>query len=260
MVKCNASLIAILLVVGQLQAQSSAGTTDSSDEALTRAVRAALAADERLDGLNVGVRVRQGRVVLLGTVPSREMAERARACAAAVGGVVEVQSQLNIFNPTDLLRGLSDIPDQPNRPAPPVVILPDVPELLVPARTEGSPLPAAPPSQPRELPTPFLSGASGVYLGMPAGNLHLNPELAPRQMPIAQFTARHAELSNPLADQIESLRLGDVRFHGLQVQLVGGVVHISGQVNRASDVWLLADQIASISGIERVVIGKVSQR
>jgi hypothetical protein len=260
MVKHNASLLALILIVGQLHAQPSGPTGGTSDEALTRAVRAALAADESLGGLHIGVRVRQGRVTLLGTVPNRQMLERARACARSVAGVVEVQSELNIFNPSELLNQLSDIPDQPNRPAPPVVILPDAPELLVPARTEGSPLPAAPPTPPRQLPMPFLHGASGVHLGLPAGNLHSHPELPLPQIPIAQFTARHTVISNPLADQIDSLRLGDVRFHGLQVQLTGGVVHIWGIVNRASDVWLLAEQIASIPGVERVVIGKVNQR
>lgn len=68
----------------------------SKDMAITAAVNARLAGDERLSALNINVDTVGGRVVLRGTAPDTAARARAAELARSVDGVGEVNNELSV--------------------------------------------------------------------------------------------------------------------------------------------------------------------
>jgi hyperosmotically inducible periplasmic protein len=66
------------------------------DAAITTAVNAKIAQDQRLSAMSINVDTVNGRVVLRGNAPDAAVSERARQLAASVDGVVSVDNQLVI--------------------------------------------------------------------------------------------------------------------------------------------------------------------
>ncbi len=68
----------------------------SRDVAITTAVNARLAADERLSALKINVDTMDGKVVLRGTAPDTASRTRATELARAVDGVSDVSNELSV--------------------------------------------------------------------------------------------------------------------------------------------------------------------
>ena len=68
----------------------------SKDMAITAAVNARLAGDERLSALSINVDTVGGRVVLRGTAPDTAARARAAELARSVDGVSEVNNELSV--------------------------------------------------------------------------------------------------------------------------------------------------------------------
>ncbi|MCY7316672.1 MAG: BON domain-containing protein [Rubrivivax sp.] len=68
----------------------------SGDVAITTAVNARLAADERLSALKINVDTVGGKVVLRGTAPDTASRTRATELARAVDGVSDVTNELSV--------------------------------------------------------------------------------------------------------------------------------------------------------------------
>lgn len=68
----------------------------SSDAGITSSVRAALSRDPDLRAMRVDVETVDGRVALMGEVPSTQARERATQIASAVAGVRSVDNQLKV--------------------------------------------------------------------------------------------------------------------------------------------------------------------
>lgn len=68
----------------------------AANRALSRKVRSALAKDKKIDVARITVRVRDGAVVLQGSVPEQPQIEHATEVAKGVQGVTSVKNALTI--------------------------------------------------------------------------------------------------------------------------------------------------------------------
>jgi osmotically-inducible protein OsmY len=68
----------------------------ANDMAITTKVNAALAADDQLSALKIGVDTEAGNVALTGTAPDEASRARATTLTAAVDGVVTVDNRLTV--------------------------------------------------------------------------------------------------------------------------------------------------------------------
>ncbi|QGZ58191.1 BON domain-containing protein [Paraburkholderia acidiphila] len=68
----------------------------AANRALSRKVRSALAKDKKVDVAKITVRVRDGAVVLQGSVPEQSQIEHATEVAKGVQGVTSVKNALTI--------------------------------------------------------------------------------------------------------------------------------------------------------------------
>ncbi|CAD6518790.1 hypothetical protein LMG27952_01062 [Paraburkholderia hiiakae] len=68
----------------------------AANRALSRKVRSALAKDKKIDVARITVRVRDGAVVLQGSVPEQAQIEHATEVATGVQGVTSVKNALTI--------------------------------------------------------------------------------------------------------------------------------------------------------------------
>ncbi|PYE24372.1 BON domain-containing protein [Paraburkholderia silvatlantica] len=76
------------------QAQSK--QAKAANRALSHKIRSALAKDKKIDIAKITVRVRDGAVVLQGSVPEQSQIERATEVAKGVQGVTSVKNALTI--------------------------------------------------------------------------------------------------------------------------------------------------------------------
>jgi hypothetical protein len=67
-------------------------------------------------------------------------------------------------------------------------------------------------------------------------------------------TRGSAETAAGLIHAIERLRQSDARFRAVQTEAQGGVVRLRGVVQRWDDLFELAQAIARLPGVERVVL------
>lgn len=76
--------------------QTSSGQTDQAkdDAVITSLVKAALAADEEVDGTNISVTTKYGHVTLRGTVPAARQIRRAEEVVRSIDGVRHVNNRL----------------------------------------------------------------------------------------------------------------------------------------------------------------------
>lgn len=167
----------------------------SHDARLTLRARQAIFSDPDLAPYNLGVSVREGAAILIGTVPSAELARRAIERVRQVAGLREVQSELSVVPPSDpILPRPSSVPAGPARP---------------PAALTSVQPPPRPPS------------GEEIMLA------------------------------------VERLRRLDARYRGLRVQMTGRVVFLRGTVARGEDAMDLAQAIAKVPGVERVVLQQI---
>lgn len=94
-------LVAVAALVSFASACASGAGRQSTgeyfdDAVITTKVKAALLADETVEGLDVSVETWQGVVQLGGFVDSREDIRRAEELAESVAGVVDVQNDLRL--------------------------------------------------------------------------------------------------------------------------------------------------------------------
>jgi osmotically-inducible protein OsmY len=216
--------------------------TDLQDCVLSLSVRQALQQDEGLGIYNLGVSVRSGVATLWGTVPSMELSQRAQDLVQGVAGVTRVRNELRI-DAVEPLR--ADTP--PWLPSP--WQGPHFPDPA-PAGLLASRPPTVPQGQPLqwEPKLPLVASTS------PQRRLN-DPALADSR-PNPVVLLRPVEVQEPprLIEQIDRLRRQDVRFRSIHLQVQGGIVSLSGTVNRAEDFYDFARLAAQVAGVERVIL------
>jgi hypothetical protein len=208
--------------------------------------RTALAEDEMLQQLNLGVTVK-GRIALLwGAVPSAQHDKRACEVVGKVPGIIEVRDELRIelpeSDPTLSRRWIEEKSGQPQN-------------------TEGLKSNSKPENwkSPTRLETSLTSqsGDSG-----PAAVL-----LAP--IPVPKATVGNSicatTVSGPngryarLRKEVEQIRQADARFQQLRAEVANGSIQISGIAIQPQDAFDLAQNVSRLPGVASVKIENVFQ-
>lgn len=227
------------------------------DQTRTLQARHALEADAALAGLNLGVLVQQETVTLWGPVPDMDLAQQAESLLRGLPGVTRVRNDCHLLPPPDpLIARVEELMNQASTM--------NEESLIIPRPAAG-----------RQ--SHFHGGSPGIVpppLPLPLADLmshHDEPPLDPNvrllppvleaiiERPEGQLVTRpKVELGLP--ERLELVRAHDQRFRGVTVTLHRGVVYLSGYVPQASDIWDLADQIAGIPGVARVVVKEIDTR
>jgi hypothetical protein len=220
------------------------------DTELSVRVRAALAKDQALAPLNIGVNVRDGTVTLWGSVPSADFARRAMSVAGQVKGVQSIRCELSLI-PRD------DEGDPSATCAPPPI---PVPDKVGPPPGALTGRPAEQPAVPQVKPTARSQRPGGdilllppiIVAGPPAGAKPAPPASLGHPVPLP------LEASAPdLSSALDKVRRSDTRFGGIRWEVRERVVTLSGTVPRGEDLMAFAQAVSRVAGVERVLLGPV---
>jgi osmotically-inducible protein OsmY len=191
-------------------------TPSVHDLEVTIRAREALARDDTLAPLNLGVKVRKGVATLCGPVPSGEMIRRAAEVLEKVRGIYEVRSELYV---AAALPSPADLPStDPGRFDTLTGLKPEAPRthvtLMGPVAADG---PATKPDAP------------------PAG------KIAP---PSAESVTQ----------AVDRLRQSELRFQSIRTEVRDGTVIVRGGTVRGEYVTAFAQAVSRLPGVERVMV------
>jgi hypothetical protein len=230
-------------------------------------VRRALLDDPALGPLNLGVEVHDGAVVLVGPVPTSELAQQALRKVAQVRGVLQVRSELYLSRDTSHepitlpLSGEAPTQTQSASPGstsgslgtltgrvPPIELPPSGRSATVQPSSPSAP--EAPPASPRTA-APASPPARGQWATAPqagSGVSLLAPVLDAPQTP------RPPAAAESLASAVERVRQSDARFRGIRVEVRGATVLLSGPEVPGEHVMALAQALSVLPGLQRVLV------
>lgn len=240
---CVCAVLGSLLMAGDLRA-SAVATTSSRDVTplncqLSLRARRAFLQDIVLKTLNLGVSVRGNVATVWGPVPSEAVGRRAVAALQQVPGVGEVRNQLSIESPDDPLvewlnqptpKGQTSVVESLVTTEPPSGVLIRAPLEVEPKAAPPASIPVMPsiaiPKPPAAIPAPAAQLQAPVAITPPV----------------------------PLPEAVEKLRQADPRFQRIQCDVEGGLVRVRGVVTRWEDLFVLANSISRLPGVERVIL------
>lgn len=249
----------LIAVAGPLPAAGS-----GADCRMTSRARLALDGDVQLAALNLGVSVHDEVASVWGSVPSTALADRAVNCLKRVPGVIRVENQLTVESPSDPLVDFLKLPARPlsPKPIPGMRVLNPVEPTPRSTRTSHGPVPVWQPAPARSAvpvtPEPKLASrtpdASGP-MTMPAIPL---PVTRPIPVPLAQGEATPVKAeARDLASSIADLQQGNDRLAGIKPEVRGGTVVLRGTIRDWEELHTFARRIATLPGVERVVLDGV---
>lgn len=198
--------------------------------------RDALLQDEILGPLNVGVSVRSGVATLWGAVPYAALAHRAEERIRLVPGLAQVRNELRISVPED------DLAEFPKGPVP----NPHVP-IQEPKRWDHSA-----PLVSRGEEVRSSSRRTGAPLLMPS--IEIPPGQTKTVSSFGPATNLKPSSGQPLIVVLEKLRRNNESFQGIRFEVQQGVVHLWGNAAAGEEVFNLAQQVAHLPGVQRVVV------
>ena len=220
-------------------AQPAAAPPSLRDARLAMNARQALARDEQLARLNIGISVRQGVATIWGPVPSEAVARRAVERLREVKGLLEVRSQLY------LKEDLEPAP-RPSGQPPLLPLEPPAVGALLGRRGDVAPAPGETLRFPRDgadlRTTPY---GEEQPVRSPASVVSLLPPVSPAETDAAR---------DGLSPAIEQLWRSDLRYRVIRPQVQGGVVYLHGMAARREEMLDLAERIARLAGVERVIL------
>jgi hypothetical protein len=258
-----ASLTLHLVPASPARAAESALDVSQRDCDLMLQARQKLLQDFQLKRFNLGVDVRKGVVILWGSVPTAYYAQRAENDLRTLPGLGTIRNELRIES--DGFREVEGAgpPHQRDRAIPrPVRVLRGT--IAIPLRLEeprGRPDGAAesrPVSPPGKIPG-ALTGA-----GNPVPSAHLSLGTVPRwsppqsQVPPSAAIPKEGTTPVPLGKKIEELRNANPRYLGIVVTVRAGLVYLAAPLNQSEELFLLAQAVAGLPGVERVIVNNLN--
>lgn len=219
-----------------------------SDLRVAIRARSALAADEQLGPLNLGVRIKDGTAIVWGPIPSRDCSDRVRAALLRVPGVFKVQSELYVSLPLPEPEGMP-LPDikpaiqsavaMPARG--PVDLLPLVEVKNRPSEgfgRRGSPISGEPTSHRRDL--------------VPQGTtVALLPPIAIKSPPEDVISPASTK---SVQDLLLQLQRSDAHYRSIRWEEHQGVVVLTGKSGDGTRMMAFAQQVRTLDGVRRVII------
>jgi hypothetical protein len=227
-----------LTLPGSAQTSSNSPPTEA-DCQLALFARDALLQDEFLAPFNIGVSVRSGVATLWGTVPSPALARRAEERVRIVPGLAQVKNDLRTSTHdeelADFLKGTP----------------PDASQSLQEAKRWDHTVPLVS-REDAGRQSRLNANKAGPPLLMPAINIPAGP---------TQTVSSFEPTPNPklapiplLVETLEHMRKNNERFRGIRIEVQGGVVRLWSNAANRGDAFTLAQQIAHVPGVERVIV------
>ena len=207
---------------------------------LSLLARQALFSEPTLADLPLGVSVHANQARLWGTVPTAALVALAQERVRNVAGVAEVRNEIHVDPKVDGPReGKHAIASEPGR-QPIIAQLADKPSPSFGAMAQ-----------------PTLRALSGPIVIMPPISLTSGQQAA---------SAANTELAEPTAVAprselkvaVDRLRRQDPALHGIQAQVDGRIVMLTGKVSSWENLLELARSISRLPGVERVILDKIN--
>ena len=254
-----ASLTLPLVPASPARAAELARDAPQRDRDLMLQARQKLLQDPQLKRFNLGVDVRKGVVILWGTVPTAYYAQRAENDLRTLPGLGPIRNELRVESD-----GFPEVagaapPHQRDPAIPrPLPVLPGA--ITIPRRFDeprGRPDGAA---DSRNIPPRATIRGALTGAGNPVPSAHLSlgtvPRWAPPQTQVpAPFKApKGGTTPVPLGKKIEELRNANPRYLGIVITVRDGLVYLAAPLNRSEELFLLAQAVAGLPGVERVIV------
>ncbi len=217
------------------------------DRALMNAARRAVAKDDLLKALPLGISVNDKVATIWGNIPSPDLAKRAEALVRKINGIATVMNECRVV-PTDPL---------PQAIAEAVKKARD--SNIDPGTSAKQQLPAAPVATTRRI---VAKPTSEEVVLNPKGDLNEKVPGVPLLPPppsvvLLSPVATRETIGN---DDWETIRRSEPRFGDLTLQVQAGTVVIGGVVTRMEDAWDLARKLNALPGVKQVILGKVMEK
>jgi hypothetical protein len=226
------TVLAAPLAAGAAPAPSEQLQQLAADCRLTVFARQALQQDRTLAPFNLGVSVQANVATLWGPIPSAALARRAEEVLRHVPGVVAVRNELQVELASATAQGLFGPPLKfsPREPLP----APPVPPAATLAKRpfEDKPRDSVP------LTPPIV-----ISLRPP-----LPPESPATLVPVSAPAAPDPEAA------VNQVRAADARFRQVRIEIQAGIVHLRGIVPHGEDMYELAQRLAKVPGVKRVIV------
>jgi hypothetical protein len=228
-------LIGLTGIVACLRAEDAA---EANDLQLTLRARQALTADMLLAHCHLGISVRQSVATLWGDVPSIELCQRAENRIRQVPGILQIVNDLRVRSKA---ASATQAPATPEK-----------------KKTSDTPIP-----RPGHASAALADRENhGRIAGTTAGRPSLPPiVLQPVQpqaiAPVLLSPPIRLESAQGLEERLRELTDADKRFHDLRAAVIGKMVYLRGSVPAMEDVFILAQEVSRLPGVERVIIEHV---
>jgi hypothetical protein len=222
------------------------------DRQFTLYARQALVQDEELVRFNVGVTVRSGVAHLWGTVPNPAMARRAGERVRQVQGLIDVRSEIRIVPAEDDILPL------------PTHVKIEAGGSKIEDRNDGNRRVGSDILHSRSANLdPFASTAA--YRNGPSGPPAVMPSIplpggqADHEAEFQMMKGRMepAKASGKLAEMVLQIRQGTERYRLIQFEIREGTVRLWNSATRGDDLFAMAQTIARLPGVERVIVENV---
>jgi hypothetical protein len=265
--------LAALALVEPVPAPAGEAATADRDGRLALRARQALLKDPALAPLNLGVSVDHRVATLWGPVPSAALARRAAECVRGIPGLVAVVNELRVEPedgraPDPVFRAGEALPPAPRPRTGAATTRREAPRWL-PAGA-GRTAPALSPKRP---PAKLTGGsARAAPTGRPGPDPRAGLTEAPRDKPVLVLPSIAVRVparaggsdgrprpsavgdAPDLEAKVERLRRASGRYEGVQVLVRDGWVYVSAGGARSEDAFDLAQRIADLPGVRRVVV------
>jgi osmotically-inducible protein OsmY len=206
-----------------------------ADCRITVFARQALQENPALALLNVGVSVQDNIATLWGPIPSADLARHAEQTVRRVPGVAAVRNELQVEVTSASIQNMF---------GPPIKLTPREPVLMAVAPFAGT-----------LAKRPFENKPAPPVPSTPPIVISLRPPL-PADLPVPVVAAT-AQAPSDLETSVNDVRSAEARFRHVRAEIKDRIVHLRGTVPRGEDMYDLAQRVAKVPGVKRVVVEEV---
>jgi hypothetical protein len=221
--------------------QVSGAPLSDRDCQLALFAREALLRDQILGPFNLGVTVHSGTAILWGAVPNVALSRRAEEKVRNVLGVAQVRNDLRIAADDDETEPFLGMPNPPAA-------------IKEKTKTRDRPIPLVSRSEEASSRASNTAVSPPVMplIAIPAGPQKSVSLFEPSMpQPVVKISSRPS-----LVETLEQVRRSNERFRSIRLEVQGGVVRLWANAARSEDVFVFAQRISRMPGVERVIVDR----
>jgi hypothetical protein len=230
--------IGVLAVAGCLAGPARGDTSPDRDLLMALEGRQRLLQDNQLARYNLGVTVKGRVATLWGTVPSAALGRWAVDLMRAVPGVLAIRSDIRVE------------PGEEAALPPNAARRPHTPDRRAPGSLAGNSSAVAPSRLTSERAKNAGPGKGSEAAEVLPAIVVPTPPGPPVPSAIRPSDGSPAKLE----EAVRQVQRRDPRFGGIQLEVRQGVVFLRGPASRADDLYRLAQTVADLPGVGRVVV------